>query len=60
MTIRSLLIVAVVITLSTLTLGQTSRGTVTGTVTDPNGAVISGAEVTLTSAATKAQPHYHH
>src|SRR5688572_26477446 len=53
MTIRSLLIVAVVLALSTLTLGQTSRGTVSGTVTDPTGAVIAGADVTLTSAATK-------
>ena len=53
MTIRSLLIVAVVITFASLALGQTSRGTVSGTVTDPNGAVISGAEITLTSAATK-------
>ena len=53
MTIRALLVVAFAITLSTLTLGQTSRGTVSGTVTDPNGAVIAGAEVTLTSAATK-------
>jgi hypothetical protein len=33
--------------------GQTSRGTVTGTVTDPNGAVIAGAQVTLISAQTK-------
>ena len=31
---------------------QTSRGTVSGTVTDPNGAVISGAAVTLTNTAT--------
>src|SRR5215216_492538 len=53
MTIRALLIVTFVLTLSTLTLGQTSRGTVSGTVTDPTGAVIAGAEVTLTSAATK-------
>ena len=53
MTVRALLIVAVVFTLSTLTFGQTSRGTVSGTVTDPNGAVIAGAQVTLTSAATK-------
>lgn len=53
MTLRLLLIVAVMISLSTLALGQTSRGTVAGTVTDPNGAVIAGAEVTLTSAATK-------
>ncbi|HET8783439.1 MAG TPA: TonB-dependent receptor, partial [Pyrinomonadaceae bacterium] len=53
MTVRVLLMVAVIFTLSTFALGQTSRGTVTGTVTDPNGAVIAGAEVTLTSAATK-------
>src|SRR5215211_2330221 len=53
MTIRSLLIVAVVITFASLSFGQTSRGTVTGTVTDPTGAVIAGAEVSLTSAATK-------
>ena len=53
MTIRALLIVIVTIALSTVALGQTSRGTVTGTVTDPNGAVIAGAEVTLTSGATK-------
>ena len=49
MTIRALLVVAVIITLSTLAFGQTSRGTVTGTVTDPAGAVISGADVTLIS-----------
>ena len=53
MTIRPLLIVIVTITLATVAFGQTSRGTVTGTVTDPNGAVIAGAEVTLTSDATK-------
>ena len=53
MTIRSLLIVTVVLAWSALTFGQTSRGTVSGVVTDPNGAVIAGAEVTLTSAQTK-------
>jgi len=53
MTIRALLIVTFVFTLATLTFGQTSRGTVSGTVTDPTGAVIAGADVTLTSAATK-------
>ena len=31
---------------------QTSRGTVSGVVTDPNGAVIPGAEVTLTNTDT--------
>ena len=53
MSFRALLIMALVIALSPLALGQTSRGTVTGTVTDPNGAVIAGAEVTLISGATK-------
>jgi outer membrane receptor protein involved in Fe transport len=31
---------------------QTSRGTVSGVVTDPNNAVIAGAEVTITNAET--------
>jgi hypothetical protein len=31
---------------------QTSRGTVSGTVTDPNGAVVAGANVTLTNTET--------
>ena len=53
MTFRALLIVIVTIAFSAIAFGQTSRGTVTGTVTDPNGAVIAGAEVTLTSGATK-------
>src|SRR6516225_3243473 len=34
---------------------QTSRGTVSGTVLDPSGAVIGGAHVTLTGIATGAQ-----
>ncbi|HKQ91603.1 MAG TPA: TonB-dependent receptor [Blastocatellia bacterium] len=38
--------------LSIVTFAQTSRGTVSGTVTDPTGAVISGANVTLTNTAT--------
>ena len=53
MTLRSLVIVTVIFVLSTVAFGQTSRGTVAGTVTDPNGAVIAGAQVTLTSEATK-------
>src|SRR5688500_13556066 len=35
-----------------LTFAQTSRGIVSGTVTDPNGAVVPNAEVTLTSTDT--------
>jgi hypothetical protein len=33
-------------------LAQTSRGTVSGTVTDTNGGVIAGAEITLTNIGT--------
>ena len=33
-------------------LQQTATGSITGTVTDPNGAVIAGAEVTLINDAT--------
>ena len=38
--------------LPTVAFGQTSRGTVSGIVTDPNGAVVAGASVTLTSTQT--------
>ena len=31
------------------TYGQSDRGSITGTVTDPNGAVVSGAKVTATN-----------
>jgi outer membrane receptor protein involved in Fe transport len=53
MKLRVVLIFAVTLCLPLLTFGQTSRGTVAGTVTDPNGAVIAGAEVTLTSVQNK-------
>ena len=35
-----------------LALGQSTYGTITGSVTDPSGAAISGANVTLTNAGT--------
>src|ERR671912_1694228 len=35
--------------------GQTSRGTVSGTVTDPTGAVIAGASVTLKNTQTSVE-----
>ncbi len=41
-----------VIVSTTLTFAQTSRGTVSGIVKDPVGAVVPGAEVTLTSLTT--------
>src|SRR5215468_5954232 len=52
MKIKALVITLTLVGLSLATLAQTSRGTVSGAVTDPTGAVISGAVVTLTSAAT--------
>jgi hypothetical protein len=33
---------------------QESRGTITGTVTDPKGAVVPGVAITLTNTATNA------
>src|SRR5262245_46519980 len=37
----------------TSTLAQTDRGTITGTVTDPTGAVIVGTKVTATNTQTR-------
>ena len=50
---RVLLLAVALISFSFATMAQTSRGTVVGTVTDQNGAVIPGANVTLTGVATK-------
>lgn len=47
----SLLILTILLT-AVFSFSQTSRGTVSGVVKDPNGAVIAGAEVTLTNTAT--------
>jgi len=47
------LVFALVVMIPTLTLAQaTAAGTVVGVITDQSGAVISGAQVTLTDAAT--------
>src|SRR5215213_6775943 len=53
MKIRVVLVFCALVMFTLTVAGQTSRGTVTGTVTDPNGAVIAGAQVTLISAQTK-------
>jgi outer membrane receptor protein involved in Fe transport len=53
MKIRVVLVLCALLMFLPAALGQTSRGAVSGTVTDPNGAVIAGAQVTLTSAQTK-------
>ena len=40
---------------SVMTIAQTSRGTVSGTVKDPNGAVVPGATITLVNEATTVE-----
>lgn len=52
MKVRASFLMLVIFSLSLVIFGQTSRGTVSGTVTDPTGAVIAGASVTLTNTAT--------
>jgi Carboxypeptidase regulatory-like domain/TonB dependent receptor len=56
---KQTVVVAVILLLACFTVlpsavAQTDRGTITGTVTDPTGAVIVGAKVTATNAATQA------
>jgi hypothetical protein len=50
---RLLFAAAVVLLASFVLQAQTSRGTVSGTVTDPNGAVVSGATVALSNQETQ-------
>lgn len=52
MKVRALTFLVILFCLSMAVSAQTSRGTVSGTLTDPNGAVIAGATVTLTSIQT--------
>ena len=52
MKIKAMLCSFVLLCLSVTAFAQTSRGTVSGAVTDPTGAVISGANVVLINTAT--------
>ncbi len=49
---KVLILLVALFSFSLTVAAQTSRGTVSGVVTDPSGAVVSGASITLTSAAT--------
>ncbi|MDQ3254065.1 MAG: Plug and carboxypeptidase regulatory-like domain-containing protein, partial [Acidobacteriota bacterium] len=49
---KAAIFVTTLLAFALVAVGQTSRGTVSGVITDPNGAVVTGAAVTLTSSET--------
>ncbi|HEY0101455.1 MAG TPA: TonB-dependent receptor [Pyrinomonadaceae bacterium] len=49
---KVLILLVAIFSFSLTATAQTSRGTVSGTVTDPAGAVVSGANITLTNTST--------
>ena len=49
---RNFLLLALILCAATIASAQTFRGGIQGTVTDPNGAVIPGADVTITNPDT--------
>src|SRR5271163_3743076 len=52
--LQTLLFCAVIVLTTSLSLhGQSTYGTVDGTVTDPSGAAVPGAQVTLTNTGTQ-------
>jgi outer membrane receptor protein involved in Fe transport len=55
MKIRALMLLVTLLVTSLAVSAQTSRGNVSGTVTDPTGAVIAGATVTLTNIQTTVE-----
>jgi hypothetical protein len=52
---RSKLVLVAIALMATTLMAQTFRGTILGTVTDPSGAVVSGAQVTVKNAGTGLQ-----
>src|SRR5262245_50279474 len=50
--VLNLIVATFWVSLGTLVLAQTDRGTIRGTVSDTTGAVIPGASITVTNAAT--------
>jgi hypothetical protein len=54
-TLASVLLLGVTLSTGTAGAQATTSGTITGTVTDPTGAVIAGATVTVTDESTKAK-----
>ncbi|ABF42507.1 Cna B-type protein [Candidatus Koribacter versatilis Ellin345] len=53
--IRVLAVLALLFVFTSLVFGQAETGQVTGTVTDPSGAIVAGAKVTITDVNTGAQ-----
>jgi hypothetical protein len=49
---KNFLLLALILCTATISSAQTFRGGIQGTVTDPNGAVVPGADVTITSPDT--------
>lgn len=54
-TYRSLLLLIVLLIVSSFASAQTYRGSIRGTITDPNNAVVPGASINLTSKETNEQ-----
>src|SRR5260370_23199590 len=52
---RLIVFVAMSALFSTAAFAQVERGTVTGTVTDPSGAVVAGARVTIRNIGTNVE-----
>src|SRR6266567_4639743 len=50
--IRFLALAIILVALTSISIGQTTTGAITGTVTDPSGASIPGVKITATNIAT--------